>query len=205
MVLRAGLTGGIGSGKSTVAGMFRSLGIPVVDTDLISHQLTEKPHGRALPQIQTVFGDAVFEPDGSFSRQRLRDLVFSSPAHKRQLEAILHPLIREEMQKQFLYYANQSDIVVLDIPLLAESDAWQSQLDRILVIDCSPQTQLNRVMARSGWPQKQVERVIAQQASREERLAIATDVIFNEGISLAQLRIEAQAVVARWRHELQAP
>ncbi|RUS66277.1 Dephospho-CoA kinase [Saezia sanguinis] len=197
-ILRAGLTGGIGSGKSTVSAMFQRLGVPVIDTDQISRHLTQL-QGAAIPHIRAVFGHTLFDADGSLSRQRLRELIFGSPAHKKQLEGILHPLIREEAEKQFTQYAHQSDVVIFDIPLLAPGSVWLQSLQRILVIDSQEQTQIQRVVSRSGWSAQQVKAVIAQQASREQRLSIATDVIVNDHITLDQLERQVQGILDQWR------
>lgn len=198
MTLRVGLTGGIGSGKSTVATIFLEFNIPVIDADSISHQLTQI-NGQALPAIKAAFGDVIFTSNGELDRALLRTLVFKSSHNKRLLEGIMHPLIRSQMQNQYQQYANKTDIVVLDIPLLTPKSAWLDWCDRILVIDCSQHTQVQRVMQRSGWSQQQVQQVIAQQASREQRLSIASDIIKNDHITKADLRQHIEKLLMYWQ------
>lgn len=204
MALKAGLTGGIGSGKSTVAAIFRRLMIPVIDADQISHELTA-PQGAALALIRAHWGDTVFEADGSLSRPALRAIIFESVDAKRQLEAIMHPLIYAQIMLQFNQHAQYADIVIFDIPLLAESPTWREQLDRILVIDCSEQTQIQRVMNRSKWSKEHIQAVIAQQATRQERQAIATDIIFNDNLSLDDLEQEVKHTLSHWKNQLKNP
>ncbi len=183
--LRIGLTGGIGSGKSTVAAMLAELGAPVVDADALSRACTA-PGGAAIDPIRRAFGDAYLTPEGALDRARMRARVFSDPAAKARLEAIIHPLVRAEIDRHIA--ACRADTIVLDLPLLVESDAWRQRCDRIWVVDCSPETQIQRVMARNGWPREQVQAVLAQQASRAQRLAAAHAVIDNDGIDLPTLR-----------------
>lgn len=198
MTLRAGLTGGIGSGKSTVAKIFVEFKIPVIDADDISHQLTQ-PNGQALPSIKMAFSDSVFLSDGTLNRANLRSIVFQSPPKRKLLEGIMHPLIRSQMQKQYQAYVNKHDIVVFDIPLLAPNSKWLDWCDRILLIDCSQHTQIQRVMRRAGWTHEQAQQVIAQQASREQRLSIASDIINNDNITIANLRQQVDAIIMHWR------
>ena len=190
-----GLTGGIGSGKSTVAALLVARGATLVDTDAIAHALTA-PFGPAMPALRQRFGDAVAGPDGALDRAQMRHLVFADPLAKQALEAILHPMIGAEALRQA--GAAGDGLVVFDVPLLTESSHWRARCQRILVVDCSAQTQINRVMARSGWTAPQVERVIAQQASREARRAIADAVIFNDGLSPEALASEVAALWAIW-------
>lgn len=192
--LRIGLTGGIGSGKSTVATAWGALGAALVDTDAIAHALCA-PGGAALPALRTAFGDAVQAPDGGLDRRRMRELAFADPSARRRLEAILHPLIGEEALRQA---AHVSGTVVFDVPLLAESGHWRVRCDRIAVVDCRRETQVARVVARSGWTPEQVERVIAQQAARSRRRAVADAVIHNDGITVDELRDRALALWAYW-------
>lgn len=173
-----GLTGGIGSGKSTVADLFATHGATLVDTDLIAHALTG-PQGAAMPAVETEFGRSVVATDGRLDRAAMRTLVFSDPAARRRLEAILHPMIRAESLAQIA--AAQGTYVVLVVPLLVESGAWRERADRLLVIDCPESTQIERVMARSGLAREQVEAILAAQVSRQARLAAADDVIDNAG------------------------
>ncbi|WP_022980496.1 dephospho-CoA kinase [Ideonella sp. B508-1] len=192
---RIGLTGGIGSGKSTVARMLSAHGARVIDTDAIARALTQ-PGGAALQDIADRFGAEMIGTDGALDRARMRDLVFAQPQAKRQLEAILHPLIGEETQRQ-AQAAGPAQPVVFDVPLLVENGArWRRQVDRVLVVDCSEATQEARVLARSGWPQAQVAQVIRQQASRSARRAAADAVILNDTLTLAELEAEVDALWA---------
>ena len=191
-----GLTGGIGSGKSTVARLLVAHGATLVDTDAIAHALTA-PGGAAMPALRQRFGDTVAGADGALDRAQMRTLVFADPGAKRGLEAILHPMIGAEAQRQ-AEAAGEGGVVVFDVPLMTESSAWRARCQRILVVDCSADTQVQRVMARSGWPEAQVRAVIAQQASREARRAIADAVIHNDGLSPEALAAEVAALWALW-------
>jgi len=193
--LHVGLTGGIGSGKSTVAGMLVDRGAALIDTDAISRQLTA-PGGAAIPAVTATFGAEMIDASGALDRARMRALVFSDPSQRQRLEAILHPMIGAETLRQT--EAAGTRPIVFDVPLLAESAHWRDRVDRVLVVDCSEATQVERVMARSGWSRDTVLAVIAQQASREQRRAIADAVILNEGLTLDQLRAEVATVWARW-------
>ncbi|WP_395700350.1 dephospho-CoA kinase [Aquabacterium sp.] len=195
---RVGLTGGIGSGKSTVGGMLQDLGATLVDTDAIAHTITAAG-GAAMPALRETFGDMVVGQDGALDRAQMRALVFANPDAKRRLEAILHPLIGHIAQQQA---EAAPGVVVFDVPLLAESSAWRARCDRLLVVDCSVAVQIERVVARSGWAESQVRHVIAQQASRERRRAIADAMIHNEGLSLASLQSQ---VANLWQHWLGVP
>jgi dephospho-CoA kinase len=192
-----GLTGGIGSGKSSVARCLVQCGAVLVDTDAIAHALTAKG-GAALPALATHFGADIVSADGVLDRERLRSLVFTDPAAKVQLEAVLHPMIGAEALRQA--HAAGPRVVVFDVPLLTESRHWRQRVDRVLVVDCDEATQRQRVMQRSGWSEEAVSRVIAQQASRERRRAIADAVIFNQGLTLAQLGDEVTDLWALWQH-----
>ncbi len=173
---KVGLTGGIGSGKSTVADLFAELGVPVIDTDQIARQLTV-PGGAALQAIHTAFSESTFKPDGSLDRAALRRLVFAEPAARQQLEAILHPLIRDEVERVL---ANlDAPYVLIVIPLLVETGGYRDLLNRILVVDCPETLQISRVKARNGLAQDEVLAIMAAQATRVERLARADDVIAN--------------------------
>ena len=173
-----GLTGGIGSGKTQVSNTFEALGVPVIDTDLISHAVTA-PNGLAIPAIREAFGDAVIDPSGKLDRVKMRELVFRDEKARHKLEAILHPLIANVTMASISQHSD-APYVVLVVPLLAESAQWIDRCDRILVIDCEVQTQIDRVMARSGMTREQVLAIIATQATREARRAIANEVIVNE-------------------------
>lgn len=192
--LRIGLTGGIGSGKSTVGATWVSLGASLVDTDAIAHALCA-PAGAALPALRLAFGDAIQAPDGALDRQRMREIAFADPTARQRLEAILHPLIGQEALRQ----ADEvTGTTVFDVPLLAESRHWRARCDRIAVIDCRRETQIARVVSRSGWPPEQVERVIAQQATRPQRRAVADAVIHNDTLSIDELRAEATTLWTLW-------
>jgi dephospho-CoA kinase len=193
--MHVGLTGGIGSGKSTVASLLVDRGAVLVDTDAISRSLTARG-GAALPALATAFGPQIMGADGALDRERMRALVFSDPAAKARLEAILHPMIGETAQAQAVAAGERP--VVFDVPLLAESAHWRARVDRILVVDCSEDTQARRVAQRNGWEEDAVRRVIAQQASRARRRAIADAVIFNDGLSLDELGTEVRALWSRW-------
>ncbi|MDR5737475.1 dephospho-CoA kinase [Caballeronia sp. LZ016] len=172
-----GLTGGIGSGKSTVADLFAARGIPLIDTDIIAHQVTA-PRGVAMPMIASEFGSDFVAPDGSLDRARMRGLVFTDDTAKARLEGILHPLIRAETERQRSEAGGAYHIVV--VPLLVESGNWASRVSRVLVVDCPVETQIARVMRRNGFPREQVLAIIAKQASRETRLAAADDMVLND-------------------------
>ncbi|MDR2614752.1 MAG: dephospho-CoA kinase [Candidatus Accumulibacter sp.] len=179
MSLVVGLTGGIGSGKTTVADLFAELGAEVVDTDAIARELTSA-RGAAMPAIASAFGDAVLAEDGGLDRAAMRRLCFSDPARRKSLEAILHPLIRGESLAR-CRRATQSPYVLLVVPLLVESGAWRNLVDRILLVDCDEARQVARVMARSALNEKEVRDIMATQASRAERQAVADDVLSNTG------------------------
>lgn len=173
-----GLTGGIGSGKSTVADMFAALGAAVIDTDLIAHQLTT-PGGLAIPTIHTQFGEDFLTPDGAMDRAKMRAHVFADASEKQRLEAILHPLIRTETQRRA--EAAQGAYLMFVVPLLVESANWKRQVSRVLVVDCSEELQVSRVKSRNGLAEPQIRAIMANQASRQARLEAADDVILNEG------------------------
>ncbi|MBV8632962.1 MAG: dephospho-CoA kinase [Burkholderiaceae bacterium] len=173
-----GLTGGIGSGKTTVANLFGELGAAIIDTDLIAHQVTA-PGGRAIAAIKAEFGADFLTPDGAMDRARMRELVFSDAAQKARLETILHPLIREETEAEA---ARVTGIYIMFVvPLLVESKTWAQRVDRILVIDCPEEIQLARVMQRNGLAESQVRAIMAAQVPRAVRIAAADDVLDNAG------------------------
>jgi dephospho-CoA kinase len=178
-VLRVALTGGIGSGKSTVAGLFATHGAALIDTDRINHELTA-PGGTALTAIVEAFGTDLLGADGALDRARLRAIVFDDVAAKQRLEAILHPRIRARADEMAATAARSAPYLVFVVPLLVESGTWRERFDRVLVVDCTVATQLQRVLAR-GIPSDQALQIIAQQASREQRLAAADDVLGNDG------------------------
>ena len=172
-----GLTGGIGCGKSTVADLFAARGAALVDTDVIAHQLTA-PGGAAMPALLQAFAPDYAPADGAMDRARMRDLVFAEPNARTRLEAILHPLIRVATATAAL--AATGPYLIYVVPLLVESGNWRTRVQRILAIDCRESTQIARVMARNGLPEAQVQAIMAAQASRQQRLAAADDVIDND-------------------------
>lgn len=195
VALRLGLTGGIGSGKSTVASLLVACGARLVDTDAIARSLTQ-PGAAAMPALAAAFGEHIVAEDGSLCRQRMRELVFTDAQAKHRLEAILHPLIGQEAARQAAAAAGLP--LVFDVPLLAESAHWRARVHKVLVLDCRASTQAERVARRPGWDAVMAERVIAQQAPRATRRAVADAVIFNDGLSLVELAAEVQAVWACW-------
>jgi len=174
--LRVGLTGGIASGKTTVANFFADLGVPVIDTDVIARDVVAKG-APALAQIRAALGDEVFSDDGTLDRNAMRKLVFSDQRKRRQLEGILHPRIREAAIRQAQAVTYPYMIIV--VPLLVESPMHEF-MDRVLVVDCSEDVQLSRLLKRDTEHEGQARRMIAAQASRDERLAIADDVVLND-------------------------
>lgn len=182
-----GLTGGIGSGKSTVADLFAKRGVTLVDTDVIAHRITA-PQGLAMPSIATAFGPSFVAEDGSLDRARMRALVFSDETARKRLEAITHPLIRAETERQRQQAPGPYVIVV--VPLLVESGSWKTRVNRVLAVDCSVETQIARVMRRNAFTREQVLAIIARQATREARLAAADDVIVNDNRSLDELEVD---------------
>ena len=193
--LQLGLTGGIGSGKSTVASMLVDCGAQLIDTDAIARALT-LPGGQAMPALAAEFGAAAVAPEGALDRAYMRELAFNDAGTKARLEAILHPLIGHEALRQAA--AATARVVVFDVPLLTESSHWRQRVARLLVVDCSTQTQVARVAQRPGWSEDAARAVVAQQASRAARRAIADAVIHNDGLTLAALRLEVQALWQLW-------
>ena len=184
---RIGLTGGIGSGKSTVARVLVACGAALVDADAISRQLTA-PGGAALGPLAREFGPDIITAEGMMDRDRMRQIAFADPAVKRQLESIIHPMVsRESARQASLAMAAGHTCIVFDIPLLVESGSWRQRLDRVLVVDCTHETQIARVMARNAFSREAVEKIIAGQASRGQRLAAADACICNEDLSLLAL------------------
>lgn len=178
MTAWVGLTGGIGSGKSTAAQLLQQHGVPLINADAVSRQLTAED-GHALPAIRTVFGSSVFDLSGSLNRQALRKLAFRSPQVRSQLERILHPLIFDAIQNQKQQYTNHT-YGVIEIPLLAEQPVFQTLIQRSLLIDCSEELQIRRIVERNGLSHDMIANILVSQASREQRRSIADDIISNE-------------------------
>ena len=191
--LTIGLTGGIGSGKSTVGQMLVELGAHLVDTDAIARALT-LPGGAAIPEIERHFGPELIDAQGAMHRDRMRELAFTDPLAMKRLEGILHPLIGQHADAH-ARLALPGQTVVFDVPLLVESRHWRARVDAVLVVDCDTETQIARVMARNGWAREAVEAVIRQQATRAQRLAAADAVVFNgAGNTLLQLERDVRAL-----------
>ncbi len=186
-VMRLGLTGGIGSGKSTVAGMLAGHGAAIIDADAISRQTTAAG-GHAIEAIRQAFGPDFITAEGALDRERMRALAFSDPTARRRLEQIVHPLVGlgTRQQAEMAIEAGHR-CIVFDIPLLVESNHWRARLDQILVLDCRPETQIQRVMQRSGLSRPEIESILAQQASRRLRLQAADHVICNDELNLSEL------------------
>jgi dephospho-CoA kinase len=193
--MRIGLTGGIGSGKSTVAGFLREAGAAIVDTDAISRALT-LPGGAAMPAIAEQFGADFVAADGALDRDRMRALAFSDAGAKRRLEAILHPLITARALAEA--DAARSALIVFDVPLLVESGRWRARVARILVVDCTVETQIQRVLSRPGWTRERIAGALSAQTTRQARRAAADAVLLNDGLPLATLRNEVLGLAARW-------
>ena len=196
--VRLGLTGGIGSGKSTVASLLALQGAGVVDADAISRQLTAAA-GLAMPSIAAAFGSDLITAEGALDRDRMRELIHSDAHARQRLEAIVHPLVGQETQRQANLLVSQGKpCMVFDIPLLVESSSWRQKLDHVLVVDCTPDVQISRVMARSQLPRHDIENIIASQASRERRLSAADSVVFNVDLTLDELAAELHQISARF-------
>jgi len=185
-----GLTGGIGSGKSTVAELFVKNGAGLVDTDAIAHELT-LAGGGAMPALLASFGPTVANDEGALDRAAMRQRVFADPAARAQLEAILHPLIRQLAAERCR--AATAPYVILAVPLLVESGEYRQRCQRIAVVDCPESRQIERVMARNGLSVDQVKAIMAAQATRQQRLAVADDVVVNDA-DLASLAEQVDAL-----------
>jgi dephospho-CoA kinase len=196
-----GLTGGIGSGKSTVAGIWQGLGAGLVDADDISRRSTALG-GAAIAPIAEAFGHDFIDASGALDRSKMRDLCFADPTQRKRLEGIVHPIVQAHMQQAALDLEEQGKrLVIWDIPLLAESGHWRTRLDKVCVVDCSTPTQIERVMTRSAQAGQamtaaQVQAIIDAQASRTQRLACADMVIFNERLSLQELTLEVEKLAS---------
>jgi dephospho-CoA kinase len=196
--LRLGLTGGIGSGKSTVAALLHSHGASVIDADAISRGTTATG-GAAIGALENAFGPGIVDADGAMDRTAMRTLVFADPQAKLKLEGIVHPLVGQAIAQQAQAAQDAgARCIVFDIPLLVESGHWRKQLDRVLVVDCLESTQISRVVARSGLETTEVEKIILAQAPRKRRLAAADVVLFNDGIGLDELAAEAALIAQQF-------
>ena len=198
--LRIGLTGGIGSGKSTVAAMLQGRGARRVDTDAIARELSG-PRGAAVEAVRAAFGAGAIDATGALDRAWMRERVFADPHARATLEALLHPLIGAEAERRAAA-PGDPPCIVFDVPLLVETGRWRDRVDRVLLVDCPIALQVERAMCRSQWPRETVERVIAQQASREARRAAADAVIDNGVDGLERLEADVEAL---WRHWIVAP
>lgn len=185
---RIGLTGGIGSGKSTVAHFLEQLGCFLIDADKIARGLT-MPDGAAIPAIREQFGEHFISPDNALDRTQMREAVFHDPSAKQRLEGILHPLIKHSIFEQYAHACahTSAPLVIFDIPLLAESAQWATRLDRVVVVDCTEATQIVRVQQRNQLAPEAIHAIMAQQASRLQRLRKADWVIWNETVTLQAL------------------
>jgi dephospho-CoA kinase len=194
-MLKIGLTGGIGSGKTSVSDIFSELGVPVIDTDLVARQLTARD-GAALPEIRSAWGESVMRTDGELDRDALRRRIFADPEERRRLEAILHPLIRRQVVAELA--ALDAPYVVVVIPLLVETGNYRELLDRVLVVDCPESLQVERVRARSGLSAEEVSAIISAQADRSSRIAAADDIIVNAANNRS-LREQVLSLDAKYR------
>ena len=196
-MIRLGLTGGIGSGKSTVAHMLVIGGATLIDADAIS-RATTAAGGAAIAQIAAQFGAQAITPEGAMDRDAMRQRVFADPHARLQLEAIIHPLVSIESARLAEQARSAgSALLVFDIPLLVESKRWRQQLGQILVVDCDEALQVRRVVARSGWTPDAVENVIVSQATRRQRLAAADIVIYNQDLTLGELALQVAQIARR--------
>ena len=195
--VRLGLTGGIGSGKSTVAALLAEAGAAIMDADAISRALT-LPGGQAIPAILATFGEKLINREGAMDREAMRSLVFSDPQAKRQLEAIIHPLVALTLKAQTQAAIDTGKTcLVFDVPLLVESgERWRRQVDFVWVVDCQTDTQVQRVVQRNQLKPDAIQKIIEQQASRAQRLACADAVIYNDGIDLSQLKQQVHEMMA---------
>ncbi len=190
-----GLTGGVGCGKSTVAGLFAALGVRVIDTDQISHEVT-RPGGSALPALRAAFGPEMIGPDGALDRARMRKRAFADPESRRRLESVLHPLILAEVRRR-LKAGGESPYTLLVVPLLVETGAYRHLVDRVLVVDCDEVQQLQRTAGRPGLGVADARAIMAAQAPRAARLACADDVLDNRG-DLPALQRQVESLHRRY-------
>jgi dephospho-CoA kinase len=198
MAWRLGLTGGIGSGKSTVAALWVKRGATLIDADVLSRVVTAQG-GAAIPKIRQVFGPSLIDAEGSLDRNAMRQLAFSDATARARLEAIVHPLVGAAIEKAADdAIATGAQHLVFDIPLLVESAHWRQHLHRIMVVDCTAETQIQRVIQRNGLSRVEVEKIIAAQATRTQRLGAADVVIFNDGIFLDELALHVQQIAGQF-------
>jgi dephospho-CoA kinase len=190
-----GLTGGIGSGKSSAADIFRELGAAVVDTDEIAHELT-RSGGAAIAAIRREFGEEYIAADGGLDRAKMRQLVFGDPRARQRLEGVLHPLIRKESRAR-IASAQEQPYVLIVVPLLLETGAYRELINRVVVVDCDEAVQLARTRRRSGLSSEEVRAIMAAQLPRAERLAAADDVLHNDG-GMDTLRRQVEALHAQY-------
>ena len=194
---RIGLTGGIGSGKSTVGDMLAQHGAAVIDADAISRSLTASG-GLAIAPLEAEFGACAIDSSGALDRAFMRSLVFQDPCARQRLEAIVHPLIGNLTERQALQAeASGATVLVFDVPLLVESVRWRQQVAAVIVVDCEEETQIQRVIARSGLERAAVQRIMAAQATRAQRRAAADWVIYNDGIDFEKLQQEVLSISAQ--------
>jgi dephospho-CoA kinase len=194
-----GLTGGIGSGKTTVADFFAKLGVGIIDTDLISHTLTA-PNGVAIEPIRASFGAEFILPSGALDRSTMRELVFQNTGARAQLEAILHPLIRQACELEATKY--QSPYIIFVVPLLVESGTWVQRVNQVLVVDCPETLQIERIIRRNGLTIEQINRIMTAQASRSERNKHANDII-DSSVSLTDLQAQVLVLHQKYLEKVQ--
>lgn len=195
---RIGLTGGIGSGKSTVGRLLTELGAALVDADQIARDLTV-PGGLAMPAIASVFGPEFVDSSGALDRARMRALAFAQPGSRRQLESIIHPLVGQEAERQAQAALRLGrHLRVFDIPLLVESGHWRRRFDAVVVVDCQVETQIARVMGRNALERSAIEAIIQAQASRTQRRAAADIVVYNDRIGLEALKTQVVSLARRF-------
>lgn len=194
MTYCVGVTGGIGSGKSSAAALFAELGAGIIDTDDIAHELT-RPGGLAMPAITAAFSTGIVAADGSLDRAAMRKRVFNEPAQRKVLEAILHPLIRAEARDRAV--RSTAPYVMLVVPLLLETGGYQDLVRRVLVIDCDESDQIRRTMQRSGLTEEAVRAIMVAQLPRQQRLDRADDVLRNDG-DIARLRSQVAPLHDRY-------
>jgi len=192
-MLIVGLTGGIGSGKTTVSNLFRALGVPIIDTDVISREIVA-PHQPALQKIRHNFGNDVFMDDGKLDRKALRQIIFTQPEKREKLEEILHPLIKNEVTQKILQYEAEQNVLycIVVVPLLIES-GWTDLVNRVLVVDTTEEIQIQRATPRDGVSSSQLSAILDSQTKRRTRLEVADDVIDNSG-NLTELEIQVKAL-----------